>query len=188
MNRCAKSASTARQRTDCQALRRRQHRHASDAAPGASLGGFSATPRIESFCVCRVRFGEIEQHFNPQTAKDMSTMTPRMTVATPDPVLPRAAAAPEIKISRHEASGRTRLNLLRGLLWSFGLAVAACLAAPAVFVARSNFQGTTPAAWLPLVIFGAGSVATVWHIRSSKRQSLVPTRINSTPKRSDEAI
>ena len=118
----------------------------------------------------------------------MIAMNPPMTVAAPDLILQRAAAAPEIKISRHEASGWSRLNLLRGLLWSFGLAVAACLAAPAVLVARSNFQGATPAAWLPLVIFSAGAAATVWHMRRIKRQSLVPTRINSTPTRSDEAI
>jgi hypothetical protein len=95
-----------------------------------------------------------------------------MTVAAPDLILQRADAAPAIKIPRHEASERSRLNRLRGLLWSFGVAVVAYLAAQAVFLAKSNFQGFTPAAWLPLVIFSAGAAATVWHLRSIKRQSL----------------
>ena len=96
-----------------------------------------------------------------------------MTVAAPDLVLQRAAAAPEIQASRQEASERSRLNLLRGLLWSFGVAVVAYLAVQAVVLARGNFQGFIPAAWLPLVVFSAGAAATVWHIRSIKRQSLV---------------
>jgi hypothetical protein len=111
-----------------------------------------------------------------------------MAVAAPDLVVQRADAAPAIKISRPEASERSRLNRLRGLLWSFGVAGVAYLAAQAVFLARSNFQGFTPAAWLPLIIFSAGAAATVWQIRSIKRPSLVPAQNNSTPSRSDEAI
>lgn len=95
-----------------------------------------------------------------------------MTVAAPDLVLQRADAAPAIKIPRHEASRRSRLNRLRGLPWSFGLAAVAYLAAQAVLLAKSNFQGFTPAAGLPLVIFSAGAAAAVWHVRSIKRQSL----------------
>jgi hypothetical protein len=172
------------------ALRRRQLRGLpAKPPPGASLGGFSATPWIESFRICRIRFGEnLNNTLIRKKQKDMSTMTRPITVAAPDLVLQRGAAAPEIQASRQEASERSRLNLLRGLLWSFGVGVVAYLAAQAIVLARSHFQGFTPAAWLPLVVFSAGAAATVWHIRSSKRQSLVPARINSTPRRSDEAI
>jgi hypothetical protein len=97
-------------------------------------------------------------------------MTPQMTVAAPDLVLQCADAAPAIKIPRPEAFERSRLILLRGLLWSFGVAGVTYLAAQAVFLARSSFQGLTPAAWLPLVIFSAGAAAAVWHLRSIKRQ------------------
>src|SRR6266567_1585110 len=81
--------------------------------PGAPLGGFSATPWLRTSGICRIRVGEIEQHFDPQKAKDMSTTTPRMTGTTPEPVLPRGGRV---------SAMISRLMSLFGSGWFFALA------------------------------------------------------------------
>jgi membrane protein DedA with SNARE-associated domain len=103
----------------------------------------------------------------------MSTMNPLMIAAAPALALLGVAFASIIKISRHEASDRARFNVLRGLLWSFGVAVVAYSAAQAVLLAKSNFQSLTPAAGWPLVIFSIAAAATAWRIRRIQRQALV---------------
>jgi len=99
-------------------------------------------------------------------------MTPLMIAAAPALLLLGVAVASIINISQYQAD-RARLNVLRGLLGSFAVGAATYLVAQTVLLMRSNFQGFTSAAWLPLVIFSTAAASTVWHMRSIQRHSLV---------------
>ena len=106
----------------------------------------------------------------------MNFISPLIIAVAPALPLLGVSLALLIYVSRRERSGKTQLMLLRGLVWAFGAVGAAYLSAQAVLLVKSDFQGFTLAACLPLVIFGTAGAATIWHIRNAKRPLLATKR------------
>jgi len=109
----------------------------------------------------------------------MNTITSLITAVAPALPFLGLSLALLFYVSLRERSGKARLALLRGLFWAFGAVAAAYLSAQALLLVRSNFQGFTLAACLPLVIFGTAAAATVWHIRNAKRPLLATKQTRS---------